>query len=273
MPDLVTDLARGLGVADVRALVMWVGLALARIVPALYFNPFLGGTSVPAAARMGTGIAFALLMWPMLVDASAVMPGPVEYAALFAKEIIIGFGIGLFATMAFAGFTAAGQIIDMQRGANTAEAMLLQHQQRSSVLGSLLFQMAVVLFLVAGGHLYYLRILAHSYHLIPLDAFPQVTGNALTDAAVVIRQSGQIFAIGMQLAAPAVLLILLVDVGLAFVSRMAPQLDVYFLGLPLKTLVGLGVLLVLLPAMADIMTKYPKGPLDDLLNQIAAWRR
>lgn len=211
-------------------------------------------------------------MWPMLVDASAVMPGPVEYAALFAKEIVIGFGIGLFTTIVFAGFTAAGYIIDTQRGANAAEVMLSQ-QERSSVLGSLMFRLAVILFLVTGGHLYFLRILALSYQWMPLDAFPGVTGNALTDAGFVIRQSGQIFVIGMQLAAPAVLLILLIDVGLGFVSRMAPQLDVYFLGMPLKTLAGLGVVLLILPLMAKIMIRFPERALDKLADQIAAWSK
>ncbi len=272
MPDLVADLARALGIADVRALVMWFGLALARAVPAMYFNPFLGGASVPAPARMGVGAAFALLMWPMLVDASAIAPGPVEYMALFAKEIIIGFGMGLFTTIVFAGFTAAGHIIDTQRGANTAESMLYQQQQRTSVLGSLLFQMAVVLFLAMGGHLYYLKILGYSYKEIPLSVFPAVTGNAWTDSAFIVRQSGQIFVIGVQLAAPAMLLILLVDVGLAFVSRMAPQLDVYFLGMPIKTLVGLGVLLLLLPALADLMTGISIDALHDLKFKLTGRR-
>jgi flagellar biosynthetic protein FliR len=117
-----------------------------------------------------------------------------------------------------------------------------QLRSNVSVLAQLKFQMALVLFLTVNGHLIYIRSLALSFEQIPLRGF--VRFEALASAERVAALSGQVFVVALQLAAPVLVALFLVDVCFAAMAKVAPQMNVYTESQPVKSMVGLAVLLL-----------------------------
>jgi flagellar biosynthesis protein FliR len=118
--------------------------------------------------------------------------------------------------------------------------------QHSAVIGSFLSQLALTLFLVAGGHLFLIGSVAGSYNVIGPGA-AHFAGNG---PEAVTHVAGQMLMLAFRIALPATAILLVVDVAFAIIARTVPQLNVMLVGLPLKILVGLFTVGVVLPAMA-----------------------
>ena len=125
-----------------------------------------------------------------------------------------------------------------------AEAMVYQLQEQTSFFGQFYLQTAVVVFLILGGHLYFLRGYFQSFQILPVWEFPHFAEGAFPLAKEVIRLSADLLVIAVQLSAPAVIAIFLTDVGMGIINRASPQINVFILSQPAK--VGIGVLMVLI---------------------------
>jgi flagellar biosynthesis protein FliR len=222
----------------------------ARILPVFLIAPFFGGRLVPATVRIGVAVTFVALLWPALhlqtPDLSTV--GPATLVALFLKELVIGVALGFLVSLPFWAVEGAGRLADTARGANLAEVLVPQTGAQTSPLADVGLQIAVLLFFATGGHLLFLRALAESYQAVPLFGFPE--GAALRgvgDLAVV--STGRLMLATLGLAAPVLAALFLADLALGLVNRVAPQIQVYFLGMPAKAVVGVFVFLLALTAM------------------------
>ena len=230
-------------------------LALARWLPVVAIAPFLGGRSVPAAIKMGLGLLLAVWMLPWL---SSQAPVPLAMSslawwALLAREIVVGLILGLGAGLIFWAAEMGGLFIDSVRGGTISNVLIPQIQIQSSMLGNFYYQLYVVLFVLAGGHRWFLSAVFDSYTAVP----PFVPGLSLAATARgFIDATGATFTIALKLIAPALVVVMLLDLVLGVANRMAPQLNVFFLGLPLKSMlaflaIGLSLYYVLSVALAD----------------------
>jgi flagellar biosynthetic protein FliR len=236
-------MALGSGVALDFGTVLLVGaLCSARMVPVLILAPFFGGRLVPAVAKMGLAAALAVILFPRIAAAIPVV-GPVEIALLFAKELFVGLAIGLAASLLFQAAEAAGRLVDIGRGASLAEVLVPQSGTGASPTGELYFQLAVVVFLATGGHRLFLAALGHSYEVVPLTVFPGAHGLAALAGGFIDLTAG-LLAVALGLAAPVLIAAVLTDVSLGLVNRVAPQLNAFVLGLPMKALIGAAVVLL-----------------------------
>ncbi|HVF56814.1 MAG TPA: flagellar biosynthetic protein FliR [Pyrinomonadaceae bacterium] len=239
-----------------QAFLVLIGLAFARMLSFLVVVPFFGGAAVPARVKVATATAFVVILYPALAaglpkDGGPLPFGALGFVALLAKEAFVGFTLGFVASLVFEAVQVAGRVIDFQRGSTMAEMFAPQLQTRVSELGQFKLQFAIVLFLAIGAHHFFISSLLRSFEVIPALGFPHLAAGWTPAAQFIANVTGGVIAIGVQLAAPAMIALLLTDLFFGIVNRVAPQINVFFLSLPVKMAVGLVVVLVALPLFKD----------------------
>ena len=219
------------------------GLALARVLMAVYLAPFFGGQSVPGRVRVGMAVIFTIVLLPNLQPPPAFTISPLVFVALLAKEALTGAMLGMVCQFVFYGIQMAGVLIDTQRGMNQLTFFAPQLAGPASVLGQLKLQLAIAVFLLAGGHLLFLRALDTTFRQLPLLAFPRI-GDGAAFLDTMARLSANAFVTALQLAAPVMLALLLIDVCFGVLGRIASQIQAHQESQPVKALAGLGVFLL-----------------------------
>lgn len=227
------------------------GLALTRVLTAVTLSPFLGGRAVSSQVKVGFSIVLTLLLFPGLASGRPAPETPLLWIALLAKEAMIGITIGFLVQLLLFGVQTAGALIDVQRGMDQPGLHTPQLAGNVSVLGIFQFQVALVIFLFLNGHLMFIRALADSFQRIPLLDFPPIVSNVAM-AELLGRVSGQLFVVAIQLSAPVLITLFLVDVIFAAINKVASQVNVHHESQPVKALVAL---LILVPSLAFIFSR------------------
>jgi len=237
-------------------------LAMARWLPITSLTPFLGGRLVPAPIKIGLAsvLSLALVPWLSLQAQAPLALGGLAWWALLVKEIGIGVMLGFAGGIVFWAGQMGGRFVDTARGTVIANLFVPQTRLQSSMLGDFYFQLLIVLYMMAGGHRWFLSAVYDSYRLVPpMSPTFRVAGSA--DAF--IEATAQAFVIGVKLVAPAVVVIMMLDLVLGMANRMAPQLDVFFISLSLKSA---------LPALAIALSLYYLGSVAmEAFSEQQAW--
>ncbi|MCH9625121.1 MAG: Surface presentation of antigens protein SpaR [Chlamydiales bacterium] len=220
-------------------------LGMARIVPAIAFAPFLGGKLLPDSLKIGLGGAITFIFLPFLVIHQTE---PINFDILFmlllVKEAFIGFLLGFLIAIPFFYCQAAGATIDHQRGSQSLQVMDPSTQMQTSPTGTLFNSLMLIIFFTVGGPLFFFEAIFTSFSVLPFDQFFPANffdgSRPLWVASIDLLNIA--FSIGLQLAAPALIAILLSDLFLGIVNRMAPQVQISFLLYSLKSYSGVGML-------------------------------
>ena len=220
--------------ADVQFLTS-VLLASVRVGAVFLFTPILAVTQAPIRFR----VFFVLGLAAILVSSVAVSPvkAPIDLAELvyYAIQELVTGGVMAFGLLtAFGAFLLGGRILDFQMGFGVASLIDPATNTQSAMMGVVLNIIAVMAFFMVDGHHMVLRGLAYSFEKIPL-------GVGLTEISVdvVVKQFGYMFSFAVMAVAPALFAILMLDVGLAVMARTMPQVNIFFVSMPLKIAVGL----------------------------------
>jgi type III secretion protein T len=212
------------------------GLGLARALGMLQILPVATRLGLTGLHRGGLAAALSLICLPVLLQ--QIQPADITGAhmtLLTVKEGIIGFVLGLLFALPFWAAETAGELIDQQRGSRGAVTADPAWQEESGITATLFVLTMITIFMVSGGLHWVIETLLQSYRIWPagslappfaLAAAPHML--ALLDAAL---------RTGLILAAPLLIGMLLAELGLALVSRFAPQLNVFDLSMSLKGLV------------------------------------
>ena len=244
-------------------------LAMARIGGAFAICPALTESMIPGVARHAATLGFAVLAVPFIY--TSMPPGEPSgwmFTILAAREALIGFLIGFFSAIPFWIAENVGNFIDNQRGATMGEVYSPINGAQVSTTGIFFTQLVSTLFFVGGAVFLFLGALYKSYAVWPVftanlsfasDAPIQVLGalDGMLKTTVVIS-------------APVIIIMFLATLGLGLVNRTAPQLNVFFLSMPVKSALGVAMLIVYLPFIMD-MLMYTKdteilGPVQKLLG-------
>ncbi len=221
-------------------------LVLARVAGIFIETPVLNARTIPATAKTILAIWISVILW-FVVPFSGVVPGnPVFFVLLIANEVVLGFLIGFVCQILFAAIQAAGDIIDLQMGLSIATAFDPSTGAATSIVGKLVFYMAMVVFLILNGHHMVLSALHQSFKAIPAGTLINLSGNFVSQ---LINLGSTMLLVAVQLAAPALLLIFLLDFSFGIVSRVAPQVNVFMLGFQIKPTLGLIAILFTMPLM------------------------
>lgn len=221
-------------------------LVFVRVGVAMMNLPGFGDTSVPAQARLFLAIAFSVVITPVLRSRLPAAPDePALLILLIGGEAIIGLFIGTVARILLTSLETAGQLIGNQTGFSIASVFNPQIASAGSLAGSLLSTMAVLLLFVTDLHHMMLRGLIGSY-----DVFPAGGVLPIGDfAQVITKVVASSFTIGVQLAAPFIIVALVLMVGLGLIARTMPQIQIFFIAQPVQLALGILVFAVVLPAL------------------------
>ncbi|MBI3074551.1 MAG: flagellar biosynthetic protein FliR [Deltaproteobacteria bacterium] len=248
------DITRGIAVA---------ALVFARVVPIVMLVPAFGGRLVPGTVKVGIAAVFVMLLYPAVsAETAATLAIDLSFVVLVLKEVLVGVTIGFLVSIAFSAIESAGALIDTARGATLVTALVPELGTRDSVVADLKFQLAIVLFFAFGGHLLAISALIDTFNVFPVDRFPTTAGlGALAD--VTIRATSSLFVAAFSLAAPVWGAAVVADVLLALLSRVAPQMNAFALGMPLKAVLGVFALLLALslitPRLIEMLVDAVRG--------------
>ena len=227
-------------------------LAMARIGGAFAICPALTDSMIPGVARRAAVFAFSIVAVPSIH--LAMPPGEPHlplFCLLAAKEALVGFLIGFFAAIPFWIAENVGNFIDNQRGATMGEVYSPLNGSQVSTTGIFFTQIVSTLFFVGGAVLVFLGALYKSYGIWPVfsEGFsfaPDAPVQILGTLDGMLRTTAVI-------SAPVIIVMFLATIGLGLVNRTAPQLNVFFLSMPVKSALGIAMLVVYIPYIMDML--------------------
>lgn len=261
MNATVEELLRWLAEAGLERVVQLFALAAARVAPIVVLSPVFGGEALPQRLRVALIVAlaavFGLALEPRFEHVDAL-----RLIALLAKELFIGGALALLVRLGFDALAACGALIDLGRGAALASVLDPLSRQQSSPLAQFLVLAFTTLYLSIGGHAWVLEALARSFAAYPLDEFApaQLVGERALQAWIAL--SGELLTTALMLAAPVLAVVFLLDAALGLAQRLAPSVQVFFLGGTAKGLLGVAVLLTSVAALLELMAERAFNLLD-----------
>lgn len=220
-------------------------LTLARILPIITITPFFGSKSIPNPAKMALALCLATIMLPHLAAHSKVFPiMNWEFAGLFIKEFFVGLVIAYLATVPFWVAQSSGIVIDFMRGASSMIGQDPTMRNQVSSIGILYNQMTIVIFYTIGGASIFLNAVMSSYLILPPDSWihPIFFAKGFPFWKQIISLAAHIMSMALQLAAPAIVGSLMAEVFLGIANRLAPQVQIAFLGISIRSMLAIGLL-------------------------------
>jgi flagellar biosynthetic protein FliR len=215
---------------------MPIGLRVAGV---MSFAPFLGSLSVPARIKAALTLALTALLFSVVPAPHAALE-PLAWTRFVLSEAVLGLMLGLCLLFVFEAAQLAGQIAGFQIGFSLVNIIDPQTQVDTPVLSIFHQLVALLLFLGLNVHHWILRGLVNSFTLVPVGSVRFSPGAA----GVLLHAAGSMWMVGVQIAAPILLVTLLMDVTVGFLSKASPQLPALFFSIPLKNSTGILVLSV-----------------------------
>lgn len=224
--------------------------AMTRIGAAMLAAPFFGAGSVPPQVRVILAGALAVLVcaWTPLPVPPALFS--VQGMLIVAGEVLVGISLGFVLQLLFAAPTIAAEIIGGTMGMSMASAVDPHSGSHSPALGQYFAVVLTVIFLGVGGHLQWMALLVESYRVFP----PGQTWLGAERMATIAGFGTLTFITAVAVALPVTLILVLVQVLTGVLSRSAPALNLFALGLPAGVLAGLAALIVSAPLVSEQMT-------------------
>ncbi|HSY29833.1 MAG TPA: type III secretion system export apparatus subunit SctT [Burkholderiaceae bacterium] len=217
--------------------------ALPRLLAMFSIIPMLSKQTLPGLLRIGVAGCIAILLVPILSEpAMASERSAITVLAIVLKEAMIGFFIGFIAAIPLWAFESMGALIDMQRGASMAEALNPLTGHEASPLGQMFSQASVTFMFATGGFTALLSIVYDSYQIWPVFHWWPHFSEAAPD--IMLGQLDRLIRLAVLWGSPVICIMFLSEIGLAVVSRFAPQLQVFFLAMPIKSALGIFTLAV-----------------------------
>lgn len=240
-------------------------LMFARIGTMVMLLPGVGEASLPVRVRLVLALALTAVMFPLHRGGFAVdlrSFGPV--LLLLGQELLIGAVLGMTVRLAVSALQIAGNIVAQQLGLGFVTAVDPTQGQQAAIVSNFLALLGLTLLFATDMHHLLIAALHESYALFRPGESP-LTGDM---AALTTRTIAAAFKIGVQLSAPFIVFGLLFNFGLGVLSRLMPQMQVFFVGLPLSILAGF---LVLIAVVGTLMGAY-LGYLEGVLRELAPLR-
>jgi len=236
-------------------------LTFARVGAMVMLMPGVGELNVPSRVRLTITLALTAILLPALQKAYAVdlkTFGPV--LVLLFQELVVGAVLGLTARLAVSALQITGSVVAQQMGLGFVTAVDPTQNQQGLLVGNFLTLLGVALVFATDLHHLVIAAMNDSYTIFQPGELP-LMGDA---AQHVTRIVATAFRIGIQLSAPFLVFGLLFNFGLGVLSRLMPQMQVFFIGLPLSIMLGLLLLLLVIGAMMGTFVGYLQGVLAEL---------
>ena len=242
-------------------------LIFLRVGAILLTAPIFNSRNIPVLFKVGLCFAVSLILFPIL----NLQNLPVRFELIplvigVISEVLIGVIIGLSVRMLFVGIQLAGQLVGFQMGLAMANIIDPATSEQVPLLAQLNNLIALLIFLAINAHYWFLRALVESFRLVPPFEF-QFTHSLMEQLMFL---AGNIFVIAVKVGAPLIVVLFLMSVAFGLAARTVPQMNIFFVAMPLKILVGLIFFVFTLPYMTSFFESIFSGLGNDILKLLNA---
>ena len=189
-------------------------------------------------------------------------------AIVVLREFLIGAALGLLAALPLIAVQVAGEQIGMSMTLAMANTMDPTTQQQTTLISQLYLMVALWFYFRWNGHLLMVQAVVESLRLVPLASMALMP---VTDLSIPAWLTG-VFSVAMRMVLPFYCAILLADIGLGFLARTVPQMNIFVLGLPLKVTLGMFVIMVALPLTVEFIFTHVEPWIEFAMASATAWR-
>ncbi|WP_129137026.1 type III secretion system export apparatus subunit SctT [Luteimonas sp. YGD11-2] len=248
-----------------------LGLTLPRIIGAFVMLPLITQSNMPPMVRNSFLVSLAIVALPVAMTASpGAVAATLQWPMMVLKELFVGVAIGFCFGIVFWAISAAGSVIDSQVGMSMAQIFDPIQGHQTTLHGEFLSEFAAWVFMASGAFLIFLDLLMSSYAIWPPTSFfPNL---AATGVNLFVGHFSFFMTTVLVLAAPAIVILLVIDMSFGLVNRYAPQLNVFALTLPIKAWLATGIILMMLGVFIEVLVGRlgDSRALVELLNRIFA---
>lgn len=239
-------------------------LVLARISPLFVVAPLFSSKMLPAQVRSIIAVALSIGMTPIAMHGQTIPTDPLMIAALFITNALTGLGFSLAVSVVIAAVNSAGALLDVVAGFSYGQLINPFDGNPGGTLTNLYSMLGLALFIAVGGDAWTLRGIEHTLVLVPLTGAPHISSLAQG----IDMAAGTIFVSALELAAPALVALLITDVAFGLVSRVMPQLNIFAVGFPMKIGVALLVVAASLPFLGGFLSNQVASTVSSALQAI-----
>ena len=218
-----------------------------RISALLLTTPILGARTVPAMTKIALALVLSLVLMPTVAPA-AVMPQTFGHLVVaIGKEVVIGLLAGFAVTLLYSSLQMVATLAGVQIGFGFSNTVDVTYAGQSPVLDHLFTGMATLIFLSGNFHHPFLMGIQGLFDILPPNGFSlyRISPDGL------IGLSGNMFLVALRIVLPLLGALLLTDMALGVMARTAPQMNVFFVGMPIKIAIGIFAIIVMLPFVAN----------------------
>lgn len=233
-------------------------LTFIRLSALFWTMPLFGYSTIYPRLRVMLAFGFSLMLLPLL-HLQVAAPQATGTLVLWAmREAGLGLVLGFGANLIFEAFNFSGTLLAQQTGFAMANVFDPTNEQQTTVINQFWFLMMMVYMFASNGHLLLIEVVTRNFQLLPL------AGTTLKPAIAEQLSHGTtlFFEVGFKIAAPVFMLLLVLEAALALVARVMPQMNVFFVALPLKLAVGLWAIISSLTIFQSVFAYF----LDDLMQ-------
>jgi flagellar biosynthetic protein FliR len=234
-----------------------------RIGTIMIFIPVLGSTRILARGRLFLGLAISFLLTPIMSDILPVMPeNPIKLGLLIMGEILAGAFLGLIVRTMFSATQTAGTIISFVAGMANTMVYDPVVEQQSAIAAGFMGSIATLLLFVTNMHHLLIEAMIESYMLLQ----PGILPNLGDMAQMMARQVSDAFILGVQLSTPFVVVSLAYYTGLGVLTRLAPQIPIFFVAMPLQIIISMIIFLLTIGGMMTVYLRQFREHIQPLIG-------
>jgi flagellar biosynthetic protein FliR len=240
--------------ANLSGMVLVYALVFARTGSMVMLLPAIGEAGIPSRVRLALALAVSFAMTPVVAHLyPQEMPQSVmAFGLMLSQEITAGVLVGLMSRIIMSVLSVAGAVIAMQTGLSYAQSIDPSMGEQAAIVGNLLSMLGAVLIFATDLHHLAIGAIQGSYTLIPPGA-SLPTGDM---AELAVRLVSGSFGLGLQLAAPFIVFAFAVNAATGVLARMMPQMQVFFVAMPINVLVGFMLLMLLIGSMMTLFLNF-----------------
>lgn len=221
-----------------------------RLIAFFLVVPVFFPEGTPDIIKVSLSLMIAYIIMPGISTANLGTVNTTMVFAIYAvNEVVAGLTLGFFTNLCFMSVRFAGSIMDMQVGFSMMSMYDPSISSNATLIEHMLYWFALVLFFIIDGHHMLIRALIDSFSNIQIGQFFLSNANI----NVIISAFTAYFLVGIKIAIPIMIILLITDLTMGLVARTVPQLNIMILGLPIKILIGLLAFSLALPIFMNII--------------------
>ncbi|MBE6442020.1 MAG: flagellar biosynthetic protein FliR [Desulfovibrio desulfuricans] len=246
--------------ADVLSLL----LTIMRVSIVMFMLPIFSTNNIPVQVKAAASLVLSLGVWPHLSLSASAMPAhPFDVGLMVLGEAVMGLVLGMAVNFLFMGIQSGGELLGYQMGFTMINFADPLSGNQTGASAFFLWMVSALVFLTLDGHLHMIKGFATSFALVPPGGL--FLGRVVLDQ--VLYLAAQMFVLALQIAAPVMVALFLVEVTLGLMARTSPQIHIMEFGFPLKIGVGFFFLGLLMSIMADRIADFIQG-IDALFGNL-----